>query len=416
MMENWIGPDMVRSLSLLILVVLLLQLLLFTGGRFRRSLLERRVGELEVALWRQRVIGATEASRSVQVMADGWQGLRKFEVARIVEEGPDTRSFYLRPHDGRPLPPFLPGQHLTFQFHIPGQARPVIRCYSLSAGPDPEHYRITVKRVAFNREDGSPYVGCSSGHLHDQIQVGDILDVKAPGGNFHLQPGSDAPVVLLAGGVGITPFSSMLGALADGNGHREIWLFYGAMNGKGAPLRDEVKAMAQVLPQVQLRLVYSKPEANEQPGIDFDAAGHLSVDYLARELPSNNYDFYLCGPPPMMSALTEQLGQWGVPPERIHSEAFGPVARKVVASGEDVTVRFARSGRETKWREGTLLDLAEREGIAMDFGCRAGNCGACLTAVKSGEVLQLQTPGFLPEAGSCLPCISAPKGALELDA
>jgi uncharacterized protein len=208
----------------------------------------------------------------------------------------------------------------------------------------------------------------------------------------------------------------MLGALADGNGHREIWLFYGAMNGKGAPLRDEVKAMAQVLPQVQLRLVYSKPEANEQPGIDFDAAGHLSVDYLARELPSNNYDFYLCGPPPMMSALTEQLGQWGVPPERIHSEAFGPVARKVVASGEDVTVRFARSGRETKWREGTLLDLAEREGIAMDFGCRAGNCGACLTAVKSGEVLQLQTPGFLPEAGSCLPCISAPKGALELDA
>jgi hypothetical protein len=71
MMENWIGPDMVRSLSLLILVVLLLQLLLFTGGRFRRSLLERRVGELEVALWRQRVIGATEASRSVQVMADG---------------------------------------------------------------------------------------------------------------------------------------------------------------------------------------------------------------------------------------------------------------------------------------------------------------------------------------------------------
>ncbi len=415
MLETLVGPEMVRAVSLLILVLLLVQLLLSVYGRLRRSLHERRVADLQLAHWRERVEAAADAVRSVETRSGGWQGYRKFEVARVVEETPETRSFYLRPHDGRPLPPFLPGQHLTFQLRIPDQPRPVIRCYSLSAAPNTEQFRITVKKVRYENELGETRLGCSSGFLHGQVHAGDILDVKAPAGEFHLPPGSDHPVVLLAGGVGITPFASIVDALAREGGHREVWLFYSATHRQGAALCGELRAAAEALPQLNLRLLHSRPGEDEQQGVDYHHLGRLDRAYLARELPSNNYDFYLCGPPAMMTSLTEQLIDWGVPAERIHSEAFGP-ALQPAAVNETVTVHFARSGKALQWSGGSLLELAEKNGVTMESGCRAGSCGACLTAVKSGEVEYLQAPGIVPEAGSCLACVSVPKGALELDA
>jgi len=146
-------------------------------------------------------------------------------------------------------------------------------------------------------------------------------------------------------------------------------------------------------------------------------------------LPSNNFDFYICGPPPMMESLVRDLGAWGVPEDNVHFEAFGPasVARKAppatapgteAATVSGISVEFARSGKTLEWSasDGSLLEFAEAQGIAMDSGCRAGSCGTCKTAVRTGQVDYLDEPSAPMESGSCLPCIAIPKSPISIDA
>jgi ferredoxin len=126
-----------------------------------------------------------------------------------------------------------------------------------------------------------------------------------------------------------------------------------------------------------------------------------------------------------MSSLTKGLKEWGVPEETIHLEAFGadtvrkaaptPTAQEGAAAFQ---VTFQRSNKLCAWslEAGSLLDFAEANEVKIDSGCRAGNCGTCLTAIKSGEIRYLNEPGVRPEKGSCLACIAVPQGDLVLDA
>jgi len=146
------------------------------------------------------------------------------------------------------------------------------------------------------------------------------------------------------------------------------------------------------------------------------------------QLPLRPYDFYVCGPTPMMESLVPALEDWGVPDERIHFEAFGPasIRRKSVAGAESpnesaatgIVVNFSRSGRQLPWTPaaGNLLELAEANGISVNSGCRAGSCGSCQTTIQSGEVSYRQPPDFDPEPGSCLLCVCAPKTSVTLEA
>ena len=95
-------------------------------------------------------------------------------------------SFYLQPHDEKPIPGFDPGQFLTFQLNIPAQPKAVVRCYSLSDAPRPDMYRVSIKRVPPPRDNPDAPPGLSSNHFHDNVKVGDILDVKEPSGRFFL--------------------------------------------------------------------------------------------------------------------------------------------------------------------------------------------------------------------------------------
>jgi ferredoxin len=146
-------------------------------------------------------------------------------------------------------------------------------------------------------------------------------------------------------------------------------------------------------------------------------------------LPSNNYDYYMCGPGPMMSSIVEDLEKWGVPTANIHYEAFGPASVKKVAApaveanpaaaaAAACEVTFAKASKTLGWTpaSGSLLELAEANGIRIDSGCRAGNCGTCTTAIKSGKIKYPKDTGVQPEAGSCLVCIGMPDGPLVLDA
>ena len=116
------------------------------------------------------------------------------------------------------------------------------------------------------------------------------------------------------------------------------------------------------------------------------------------------------------------LKDWGVPTEDIHFEAFGPASIKKTAApslqSDGIKVTFQKSNKTLNWTSeaGSLLEFAETNGVVIDAGCRAGNCGTCLTAVRSGEIDYLNEPGERPEPGSCLVCVGVPKSELVLDA
>ena len=354
-----------------------------------------------------------------------WSGFRKFKVVSKVQETIDITSFYLAPHDGRELPGFLPGQYLTFQIPAPSQPKPVVRCYSLSDSPyHPDRYRVSIKRVLPPRDNPSAPPGLVSNYFHDSLNENDIVDVKAPGGSFYLDMTKRGGVVLLAGGVGITPMLSMLNAITEKGVQREVWFFLGVRNRQEHVMKEHLEMVAREHENVHLNVFYSKPEETDVLNEDYHAKGRVNVENMKPILPSSNFDFYMCAPPPMVKDLRTDLAGWGVPKKNIHFEAFGPATVKKTQqettkdSGIKISIQFEKSGKTLEWdsKAGSLLDFAEANGVPIDSGCRAGNCGTCLTAIKSGNVELLGEPGSEPEAGSCLTCISIPKDNMILDA
>ena len=142
------------------------------------------------------------------------------------------------------------------------------------------------------------------------------------------------------------------------------------------------------------------------------------------------FDYYICGPTPMLETLVPALEVWGVPDSNIHFEAFGPASIKrstsaatahetaAPSSRSDITVTFAKSGQQAQWspQSGSLLEFAEAQGIAIDSGCRAGGCGTCQTTIQTGEVAYSQSPDYDPEPGTCLMCVCIPKTHVTLEA
>jgi len=397
-------------------------------NRGRQRLLDQAIAAArdEVESKRQEI----ERKRHERELA--WVGYRKFEVERKVVETAkgDVCSIYLVPHDKRPLPPYRPGQFLTFKLDpesAKGRGKSVVRCYSLSDCPRPNHYRVSIKRIPPPRSDPSLPPGVASSHFHDEIQEGDILDVKAPSGVFYLDTTQERPVVLIGGGVGVTPLLSMLNAIVENGSKRETWFFYGVRNGEEQIAAEHLAAIDREHDNIHVQVCHSRPAPGDEKGSDYHHDRRVSVDLLREVLPSNNYEYYICAPPPMMQALFTGLREWGVPEERIKCEAFGPAAvkkkkRAAARAGELAAgaskVTFSRSAKTCEWSDDSmvLLELASQNGVMIDSGCRVGNCNTCLTAIKEGSVSYIRDPDRMPETGSCLTCIAIPEGDLVLDA
>ena len=376
--------------------------------------------QLELKVFREQTQVYLEAARTERDRTQlSWDGYRKFEVARKVLEAKDIYSFYLKPHDRQPLPSFDPGQHLTFQLRVPNQSKPVVRCYSLSDTPlERDHYRVTIKHIAGGDENPP---GVASSYLCQETREGDIVDVQAPSGHFRLDLARDRPIVMIAGGVGLTPMLSMLLTICATGARREAWLFYGVRNTAERVMADELRKLAREYEHFHLVVCFSGPTDRCVKDRDYDHEGHVDLGLLQNTLPSNNYEFYICGPPPMMDAVVAGLKRWQVPEKDIFFEAFGAASARpvsVAASGKSFEVAFDRSGQTRTWTsaDGSLLDLAEAHGIALDSGCRAGSCGSCITAIKEGEIDYTIDPGAHTEEGSCLACIAVPKSRVVLDA
>ncbi|MDR3371920.1 2Fe-2S iron-sulfur cluster-binding protein [Rhodoferax sp.] len=366
-------------------------------------------------------------------VSGAWSGWRTFKVTHKVVENAvgDICSFHLESQDGQALPTFMPGQYLTFRLEIPlpgGQTEVVTRCYSLSDGPHTNAYRVSIKREPAPPNTAHP-PGRSSNFFHDQVPLGGLLQVRAPAGHFHLDR-SDAPVVLLAGGIGITPMLSMVNWCFTEQPEREVWLFYGARHSRELMAAAHLEALADMHPNFHLHFCLSGADENVSMASPYQRPGRVDVDLLRRLLPLKPFHFYLCGPTPMLESLVPALEDWGVPDARIHFEAFGPasVKRKSAVSpsaaeataqarGPTVSVHFVKSGKQVAWQPASanLLDFAEAQGIAVDSGCRAGSCGSCQTRIQHGEVSYREAPDFDPEPGTCLMCVCTPKTAVFLE-
>jgi ferredoxin-NADP reductase len=380
-----------------------------------------------------RAVGAATQAGQTRASSGAWSGLRPFRVVRRgFEDAAQTQcSFYLEPTDGQALPPFKPGQFLTFSLLLPAEvgttACGLTRCYSLSDSPSPNHYRVTVKRVAAPAEPAGLPAGAASNYFHDHVHAGATLQLRAPAGHFHLDDQSLIPVVLVAGGIGITPMVSMLRWCAQHQPERPVHLYYGVRNSAEHAYKAALEDMARQLPQLQLHAVYSKPLPEDREALDFQHRGHVDMALLKQTLPRGVHQFYICGPAAMLESLVPGLTAWGVASTDIHFEAFGPASLRLPAVVAEeaadplaapLEIQFTRSGRTLQWsgKHSNLLDFAEAHGIAVESGCRSGGCGSCATQVASGSVGYDHAPDFDLSPGQCLLCVGKPRGPLALEA
>lgn len=398
--------------------------------RRKRQYQERVGGETPAPQSGGSGLPRTGSGENSHPAGSAWDGFREFRVVRRVYEDKEGAicSFHLAPTDAKPLPSFKPGQFLTLRLSVEAGnagAGSVIRCYSLSDRPRNDHYRISLKRVTAPEDQPTAAPGVASNFLHDHVREGDRLLVKAPSGHFHLIEEPPLPLVLIGGGIGITPMLSMLNFLLESGSRREIWLFYAVRKGSELMMREHLQSLAQAYANFHLHLCFSRPDDGEIEGVDYQHRGRVDISLLHNTLKLARYQFYVCGPRAMMESLVPGLAALGVDEADIHYESFGPATLTSPRRSESIqpaerdlgsTVTFSQSGRRVAWDPdaGSLLALAQDLGIEVTSGCRAGSCGACQTPIERGEVEYSQEPDAEVEPGNCLLCITMPKGDLTL--
>lgn len=253
----------------------------------------------------------------------GWNGYRKFIVDRKVPENEIITSFYLKPADGGEIPTFKPGQYITVRIDHPTTPTSP-RNYSLSDRPGTGYFRISVKREPSPVPDAPE--GLVSNYLHAEVNEGDQLDLGPPCGEFTLDAAEvgDRPIVLVGGGIGITPLLSMFKELAARNVEAPVLLVHAARNSRLHAMADEVRQVAQGRENFRTHFCYDEPLADDLSAGRCDSIGCVEDELIRELLPSLDAEFYFCGPKPFMICLHEALNRLGVDDSQLHYEFFGP--------------------------------------------------------------------------------------------
>lgn len=259
--------------------------------------------------------------RKTEEQVGGWRGFRNFIVTDKVQESCVITSFYLRPEDGKEIPSYEPGQYIGVRVKSEGYTH--IRQYSLSDSPGKPYYRISVKREdAVGGKEG----GTVSNYIHHRVREGDTIALSAPAGTSTLDRSKQTPVVLLSGGVGVTPLLSMLNTLVEYHPQRNVTFVHAAINGDYHAMRQHVASIASANRQVKSYVCYERPTDQDLLEHRFDRRGYIDAAWLQQIVPTNGADFYICGPIPFMKAMTRAIRSFGVPKAKIHYEFFGPFA------------------------------------------------------------------------------------------
>ena len=355
-----------------------------------------------------------------------WKGWRPLVVTAIREETDEVRSIYLAPPSGEDIAGYLPGQFLTLRLN-PERDSEVVRTYTISDySAEENYYRISVKREQNGR---------ASGFLHEKLDVGSSIDIKAPSGRFVLDQVRLEPVVFISAGIGITPVLSMAKAHAERGDEAPLMLFvHCAESTKHQVLRAEIDEVCARSEKFRQHYVVENVTEADVRGVDYHYSDRINVDYLRQVLgeasvtycgtkivlPFEHSMFYLCGPEGFQDTFLKELEAAGVPPENIRTESFS--ATKGDSIGDEVEradVILSRSGKSVEWQAEdnlTLLELLEENGIDCEFGCRNGLCQSCKCHINFGDVHYDRSPNPLPEEGTVLVCCAKPGSAeLHLD-
>lgn len=335
-----------------------------------------------------------------------WSGQMK--VIQIVRETPTVQTFRLADPGSDRLPfDFLPGQFLQVEV-TPQPEKTARRSYTIASSPTQRAYvELTVKREE---------QGAVSRYLHDTLAVGDLLKVTGPFGEFTFT-GTDAEsIVLIAGGVGITPMMSVLRYLTDIAWPGQIFFLYGARSTEEFVFRDELERLERRFANLHVMAAMQRSAGTVWLGPE----GPITQDILRSAVPDiAKRRVHLCGPPGMMAAMREQLAALGVPEAQLHTEAFGPASLPTDAAEIEVkeapalaaakrtgskptvaptTVTFSISGISAPLPANeTVLEAAEEAGVEIPYACRVGECGVCVTKLLSGEVTMDVETGLAPE-------------------
>jgi len=343
-----------------------------------------------VASWRKSVPSQTATTPSPRI----WSG--PLRIVSIVQETPDVRTFRFADPDGQPLPfKHQPGQYLILSLLIDGKK--VKRTYTIASSPTQSSYcEITVKR-----EEN----GYGSRHLHETFREGQVVNVTAPAGRFTFGGTESSSVVLIAGGVGITPLMSILRHLTARQWKGGIHFVYSAKTPHDIIFRKELEDLQKRFPNLRLHVTLSRAQGTDWAG----RHGRITAKFLNEAIPDlAMHPVYICGPASMMEPTIQLLRELGVPKEQIKSEAFvaakraetastgsgiapaSQVAPSSVPSEEDFgepKLTFLRTGKSVPLvSDKTLLEIAEDAGLTLDFECRSGICGQCKCQLVEGKV------------------------------
>jgi nitric oxide dioxygenase len=281
------------------------------------------VVEAWAAAYGQLADALIEAEQAMYVQAattdGGWSGWRPFQVARMTRESSEIVSFYLKPTDAGSLPPFQPGQFVSVRI-VDAQGMTHIRQYSLSDAPHQDYLRLSIKRE--DARESAP-AGHVSTALHLDINEGDVIELSFPQGYFVVDQEKHTPLVLLSGGVGITPMLGMLGHIARQQPGRTIHFAHAARHRQAHAMNDWLRTMAATHPALHLEIYYEQVDAADVPGVHYDKHGRIDAAKIAAQGHLTDADYYLCGPRGFMAAQMTLLKQAGVPESRIHAEFFG---------------------------------------------------------------------------------------------
>lgn len=323
-----------------------------------------------------------------------WSG--RLRVARIFQETPDVKTYRLMNPLGGVLPfDFLPGQFLTLSVAVDG--KPVRRAYTIASSPTQHDYaELTIKHEAG---------GVVSGYLNDRVKEGDLLDCSGPAGAFVFTGRECKCVLLIGGGVGVTPMMSVLRYLTDRAWAGEIFLLYGVHAPADVIFREELEYLQRRHPNLRVVVSVSHPEGTTWTG----ETGRLSKELIRRSVPdvASRY-VHLCGPVSLMETVKTALADLGVPADRVKAEAFGPALGKPVPASPPPppaattaalpAVSFSKSNKSAPLPPDlSVLDVADQVGVEIDNSCRVGTCGLCRVKLLSGAVTMAVEDGL--EAG-----------------
>lgn len=340
------------------------------------------------------------AKAAAESMPRLWRG--KLQVAAIFVETPTVKTFRLRNPDGGPIPfTFLPGQFLTFSAEIDGSV--VKRSYTIaSSAAQTAYVEATIKREE---------TGVFSKFVHDHVDEGDLVEVAAPSGVFTFRGTEAESVVLIGGGVGLTPLMAAVRYLTDIAWPGDIYLVYGARSTEDFIFRAELEYLQSRRRNLHVVATMVRAERTAWMGPE----GPITRELLERAVPDIvRRRVHLCGPPQMMQAVKQLLSELGVPAAQVKTEAFGPALGAAPSSafspvglptsnraetlGErpaldaapslaSPTIQFAKSGRSAPlYADQSVLEAAEMAGVHIDYSCRAGVCGICKTKLLEGKV------------------------------